>query len=198
MDAQIHVGRKTLSSEKHGISEMSLRQASNGHLLMPLWELPDDWNVGEVHLEEVAHDESSHESQPEEHEPNHLPTAASPHESAVQRAEDSRAASPMGGSPKAKNTPGKKGPVKEGDKNKNKWGKRDKGITMNDKRSALQHVAKNTKKGMVDIQEMKESLKTIFGGTTSAEITHAFIAYRPRLERIPKKKPEKLTCYVPW
>ena len=44
MDAQIHVGRKTLSSEKHGISEMSLRQASNGHLLMPLWELPDDWN----------------------------------------------------------------------------------------------------------------------------------------------------------
>ena len=190
MDAQIHVGRKTLSSEKHGISEMSLRQASNGHLLMPLWELPDDWNVGEVHLEEKAHDESSHESQPEEHEPNHLPTAASPHESAVQRAEDSRAASPMGGSPKAKNTPGKNSPVKEGDKNKNKWGKRDKGITMNDKRSALQHVAKNTKKGMVDIQEMKESLKTIFGGTTSAEITHAFIAYRPRLERIPIKAGE--------
>ena len=153
MDAQIHVGRKMLSSEKHGISEMPLRQTSNGHLLMPLWELPDDWNVGEVHLEEVEHEESSHGSQPEEHEPNHLPTAASPQESAVPRAEDSRAASPMGGSPKAKNTP-----------SKNKWGKRDKGVTMNDKRSALQHVAKNTKKGMVDIQEMVESLKTVFGG----------------------------------
>ena len=43
MEAQLNLGRKTLTSKKHGLSEMMLRQASNGHLLMPLWNLPDDW-----------------------------------------------------------------------------------------------------------------------------------------------------------
>ena len=40
MEAQLNLGRKTLTSKKHGLNEMMLRQASNGHLLMPLWNLP--------------------------------------------------------------------------------------------------------------------------------------------------------------
>ena len=36
-------------------------------------------------------------------------------------------------------------------------------VTRNDQRSALQHIAKNTTKGMVDLEIMSEPLKTIFG-----------------------------------
>ena len=40
MKASLDLGATTLSSEKHGIQNMKLGQAANGHLLMPL--LPDD------------------------------------------------------------------------------------------------------------------------------------------------------------
>ena len=52
------------------------------------------------------------------------------------------------------------------------------------------HVAKNTKRGMVDAAAMHEPLRTIFGKIVD-EITYAFIAYRPRLERMPHAASEK-------
>ena len=57
--------------------------------------------------------------------------------------------------------PNRPGPIGYGDKTKGRKYKT--GITMNDKRSALQHVAKNTKQGMVDVAAMHEPLRTIFG-----------------------------------
>lgn len=57
-------------------------------------------------------------------------------------------------------------------------------VTRNDQRSALQHIAKNTTQGMVDLEIMSEPLKTILG-SCSSEIKYAFVVYKPKLERIP-------------
>ena len=184
MNAQIHLGDKTLTSEKHGIQNMALRQATNGHLLMPLWELPQDWSPEEVHLEEVESDVC----QPN-HEPNQPPTATAARiEPAVIDDEDSCSDQNPSNSEPVGKTSNSQGPIGYGDKTK-----RDKcksGITMNDKRSALQHIAKNTKRGMVDVTAMHDPLRKIFGNVFS-EISHAFIAYRPRLERMPHAASDK-------
>ena len=187
MNAQIHLGNKTLTSEKHGIRDMALRQATNGHLLMPLWELPQDWSPEEIHLEEVESDVCQQDQI--EHEPNQSPTAAAARiETAVIDDEDSCSDRIPANNPSVGNKPNSSGPIVSGDKTRGKKSKV--GITMNDKRSALQHIAKNTKRGMVDVAAMHEPLRTIFGKVFD-EITHAFIAYRPRLERMPYVASEK-------
>ena len=179
MEAQLNLGRKTLTSKKHGLSEMMLRQASNGHLLMPLWNLPDDWEP-EVQLEESMPAFSNGTMVPNEdliyhdNEPNVDDATAKPrneqrHCDVKDCAATKRVDHPQSGA---------------GISPKNKRGNGDKRPTRNDKRSALQHIAKNTKKGMVDLIGMKDSLKIIFG-EDSHEIKHAYVAYRPRLERIP-------------
>jgi len=48
----------------------------------------------------------------------------------------------------------------------------------------FQHIAKNTKNGVVDVQRFQEELKTIYG-ISGSEVSHAMIAYKPKLERIP-------------
>ena len=156
-----------------------LRQASNGHLLMPLWNLPDDWEP-EVQLEESMPAFSNGTMVPNEdliyhdNEPNVDDATAKPrneqrHCDVKDCAATKRVDHPQSGA---------------GISPKNKRGDGDKRPTRNDKRSALQHIAKNTKKGMVDLIGMKDSLKIIFG-EDSHEIKHAYVAYRPRLERIP-------------
>eukprot|EP00435_Cladocopium_sp_Y103_P055859 s19_g18.t1 len=179
MNAQLDLGAKTLTSEKHGISGMVLRQASNGHLLMPLWQLPDEWTP-EINLEE--HEPvGSETAEIEIHEPNAATTAT---QRRVQFCPNAKDCSPDAGG-KSDNE-GNKTPVKIN--LKGSWAKgRSNGsstITRNDRRSALQHIAKHTKKGLVDLEAMTKPLKTLFG-ECSHEIKYAFIAYRPKLERMP-------------
>ena len=168
MDANVHVGRKTLTSEKHGMHQVQLRQASNGHLLMPLWNLPQEWKPLEVNFEEVAADDD--ESPVATHEPNDDEPPAIP----------SPASSPSSSQDCAETKPGE---VRTKRKVMFKTDEKQ-GVTQNDQRSALQHIAKNTKKGQVDVKAMKDSLQRIFGDCVD-EIAHAYVAYRPRLERIP-------------
>ena len=140
--------------------------------------MPQDWSPEEIHLEEVESDVCQHE-QPE-HEPNQPPTAAAAHiEPAVTEDEDSCSdRNPPRNETVGKN-PNSPGPIGDGDKTKGR--KHKTGIAMNDKRSALQHVAKTTKRGMVDVATkrgivdvaaMHERLRTIFGKAVD-EITCA-------------------------
>ena len=181
MNAQLDLGAKTLTSLKHGISGMVLRQASNGHLLMPLWHLPDEWKPEEIHLEE--HDPVGSETAENEiYEPNDTETTATQrHVQFCPEAKDCNSDAVGKSSNEGNNTPEKinlKGSWAKGKRN-------EKGrITRNDQRSALQHIAKHTKKGLVDLEAMNIRLKTLFG-TCSQEIKYAFIAYRPKLERMP-------------
>ena len=160
MSAQLDLGAKTLTSMKHGISGMVLRQASNGHLLLPLWHLPEEWTPGEINLEEHEHVESE-TAENEIYEPNDKETTATQRH--VQFCPNAKAchSDDVG---KSSN---------EGDKNpekinlKGSWAKgkqwERKRVTQNDQRSALQHIAKQTKKGLVDLEAMTKPLKTLFG-----------------------------------
>eukprot|EP00438_Fugacium_kawagutii_P012099 Skav209448 [mRNA] locus=scaffold2199:144696:152896:- [translate_table: standard] len=162
MEAEIHLGDKTLSSMKHGIRNMRLQQATNGHLLMPLWNLPSDWQSEEVQLEEVRDQQVN--SSPETNEPNTtMPSPPPPH-------------------PEVQPTPKDRAMGTGNDRVT-----RNKSITIfiPDAKSALQHIAKHTKRCVVDLKELRDSLRVLYGEDAS-QITHAFVAYRPRLERIPE------------
>ena len=65
-------------------------------------------------------------------------------------------------------------------------------ITDTDRRRLLQHIVKNTRKGIVNVDRFREELVTIFG-SIGHDITSAFVAYKPRLERIP---PEASTHHL--
>ena len=47
MEAIIDLKNRTISSKKHGLDCAPLRQASNGHLLLPLCEPPHDLEIGQ-------------------------------------------------------------------------------------------------------------------------------------------------------
>ena len=138
MDAKLDLGRQTISSAKRDMRDVPLRQAPNGHLLLPLLELPADLAVSE----EIAHAE--HETNETKNEPNtcSVPT----------RTQDS--------SPKNKR------------------------ITTSDRRRILRRMVKNTRQGKVNVERFQSDLQQLFGGR-GLDITHCFVAYRPRLERIP-------------
>ena len=59
-----------------------------------------------------------------------------------------------------------------------------KGSNVRNRKQLLQHIAKNTRQGIVNIERFRQQLIGMVGAR-AAECTHAFIAYRPRLERIP-------------
>ena len=151
MKAKLDLEHLTITSEKHGLKDVPLRQAANGHLLMPIVQLPSELspctapkNVSSlVVLEEVEE---------EEHEPN----AQSPEHFAV-ACEDPPVTPPS----------------------------HPKKITTSDRRRALQHVVKNTRKGVVNVSRFRKELEVIYGKRGS-DIVHALVAYNPRLERIPE------------
>ena len=58
--------------------------------------------------------------------------------------------------------------------------------STSDRRKAFQHIAKNTKNGVVDVVQHAADLKVLFG-SESHRIEHAHVAYKPRLERVPKE-----------
>lgn len=56
--------------------------------------------------------------------------------------------------------------------------------TLCDIRRAFQHVVKNTKRGIVDLETFQKQIDIICEDSNSTT-THAFVAYKPRLERMP-------------
>lgn len=52
------------------------------------------------------------------------------------------------------------------------------------RKQLLQHIVKNTRKGVVNLERFRNDLIGLFG-SRAAECVHALVAYKPRLERIP-------------
>ena len=53
------------------------------------------------------------------------------------------------------------------------------------RKKALQRIVKNTRQGIVNMRRFHEELKIVFGDRAH-ECKQCFVAYRPRLERIPE------------
>ena len=62
--------------------------------------------------------------------------------------------------------------------------------TVCDQKRSLQHIVKNTRKGVVNVNRFRNELTIIFGESAS-KIDQAFVAYRPRLARIPTEAESK-------
>ena len=81
MKACIDLGNKSITSEPHGMHNTPLRQAANGHFLMPLYEIPEDLHVEESQLAEtmIRADVCLHHHEPnEDADPANSPTPSEP------------------------------------------------------------------------------------------------------------------------
>ena len=166
MKAKLDLGQKSITSEHHGMFNVPLRQAANGHFLMPLYEIPNDFHVEESQLAESMIRADAQPCQPE-YEPNDAEAAETPTPS----------------EPLQSPGPSEDQCVVEIKRDKGKPTKNGK-ITTGDRRRAFQHIAKNTKNGIVDVQKFQEEFKIIYGNS-GLEVSHAMIAYKPKLERVP-------------
>ncbi|CAL1138301.1 unnamed protein product [Cladocopium goreaui] len=84
MKACIDLGNKSITSEPHGMFNTPLRQAANGHFLMPLYEIPEDLHVEESQLAEtmIRADVCLHQHEPnDDADPADSPTPSVPMES---------------------------------------------------------------------------------------------------------------------
>ena len=171
MQACLDLGRKTITSVPHNMHGVPLKQASNGHFVLPLFDeskrrdvVPTQPNVNEPNDDDS--DESVLEVSPPMPPPEHQPKDHG--STKVQFLESAAAKSPQKG--------------KMGTKQNSKH---DNGPPSTvDRRRAFQHIAKNTKHGVVEISNFQSELNMLFG-SVSGEITHAHVAYRPKLERVP-------------
>ena len=145
MKAQLDMGRHTITSDKHELYDVPLRQASNGHLLLPLVTQEPDLTIDHEECAQAEH-------YIETNEPNPCPE----HSTSPLHSQD-------------------QGPISSCSPKK---------VTTSDRRRTLQHIVKNTRKGVVNVERFRSELITIFG-KKGQEICHAFVAYRPRLERMP-------------
>ena len=171
MQACLDLGRKTITSVPHNMHGVPLKQASNGHFVLPLFDeskrrdvVPTQPNVNEPNDDDS--DESVLEVSPPMPPPEHQPKDHG--STKVQFLESAAAKSPQ---------KGKMGTEQNS--------KHDNGPPSTvDRRRAFQHIAKNTKHGVVEISNFQSELNMLFG-SVSGEITHAHVAYRPKLERLP-------------
>ena len=146
MQARLDLGKLTITSEKHELFDAPLRQASNGHLLLPLMVQQPEFATNEecAHAEHLVETNEPNTNQSPEH--SHCPS----------HFQDQGCQKPP---------------------NKGR-------VTVSDRRKTLQHVVKNTRRGIVNVDRFKSELVMIFG-KKAHDISHAFVAYRPRLERMP-------------
>ena len=157
MQASLDLGRRTITSLKHGFDDVPLMQAANGHLLLPLHAQASDWD--------------SHEIDRNEPKPNALRVDLVDPDVGVPDVRNADGASEV---PEAETVCPQ--PVVE---------KRPRPrVTDVDRKRAMQHMAKNTTDGIIDLQGHQQSLQVLFG-TKGSDIVHGFVAYRPRKERIP-------------
>ena len=162
MGAVLNLAALTFTSIKHGMQEVPLRQATNGHILLPLLEPQVEYAV--------IVDDGSEPPSEEYHEPDPmLPAPASqslPIDPPVScQTEEKSMKNPTASSR---------------DRSVNQR------VSSTDRRRAMQHIVKNTRKGIVNVDRFRDELKQIFGYRGSL-IDHAFVAYQPRLERIPQE-----------
>ena len=175
MEATLDMGKGTITSKKHNMVNFPLKRASNGHFLLPFCEIPSEFQPdvskrsADVSLADTgdmpsdlsepmssSDDDSREAGRADTNEPNDAAPAA-----AEQRHEPTEVSTKV-----AKTCAPKRGD------------------NVRSRKQLLQHIAKNTRQGIVNVERFREQLIGIVGAR-AAECTHAFIAYRPRLERVP-------------
>ena len=168
MQACLDLGKKTITSVPHDMHDVPLRQAANGHFVLPLYEAQPDFQAAEndqMVVDDVAPEEEEHQN----NEPNDDDVSSNePLETEL---------------PPPSHSPEDHGSTKV--QNNLKGISKPGRISNGDRRRAFQHVAKNTKNGHVDVAQFSQELAVIFG-KDAKDITEVQIAYKPRLERIPK------------
>ena len=166
MEANLDMGKGTISSTKHGMKDVPLKRAANGHFLLPFCD------------------------EPSEFEPTYPPSS----KSADVDIYDATDGSPDVVSMSESETVGSESAVPSNEPNdkaaedattSSSMERRDKPPCRRTRKQVLQHVVKNTRKGVVNVDRFRNELVQLFGSRAS-ECTHAYVAYRPRLERIPE------------
>ena len=182
MGAVIDTGNATLTSVKHGMHEAPLRRASNGHFLLPLHPEVSELDVQQV---SIAHDVPQEMSEHNQNEPN---MNRPEHEWMDQAAGDEQSVPETGHSSALEEVNPQTEHLEEQPPRVLSQGPKVPKTkpTRLDVRRAFQHVAKNTKNGIVDLGSFQDETNLIFDCENSGQICHVFVAYRPRLERIPK------------
>ena len=161
MGAVLNLGKRTITSEKHGYHDTPLMQAANGHLLLPLVAPSSEWSPIESKYEPKPHSVD-----------------------VVAETDCHQDCQEMTSNPVTSCEPEVKARVPTSS-HARKAGHTHSRNTVSDKQRSLQHIARNTKNGQVDVDTMRDELCCIFG-SVGLEISHAFIAYRPKKERVPE------------
>jgi len=164
MEANLDMGKGTISSAKHGVKDVPLKHAANGHFLLPFCDEPSEFEPTCPRSEQSA---GVAITDADDGSPDVVPVSESEtagSESAVPSNEPNDAANATTSS---------------------SMERRDKPPCRRTKKQVLQHVVKNTRKGVVNVHRFRNELVQLFGSRAS-KCTHAFLAYRPRLERIPE------------
>ena len=181
MEAIIDTGKGTITSRKHKMFKVPLRRASNGHFLLPLHPEISELEVQHVspatdYIDDVKDEVEKYE--PNEEIPQSTSVPATGLEEQSVSEENTLQEPPCKSEPCAAESSGPHVRRKTSKTN----------TTPIDVRRAFQHIAKNTTTGIVDLRSFKDDLDLIFEGVSPKRpITHAFVAYRPRLERIPEE-----------
>ena len=143
---------------------MKLSCSANGHLLLPICPAQDDFEIQPCETDEPNDEDTSDTSEAivsPAHHSDETATVPEPH--ALPVMEDRSNLKPS--------TPCQ--PVNNHRK-----------VTEGDRKRSFETMFKNTKNGVVDIAEDKDDLIQIYGAS-GGQIWHAFVGYKPRLERIP-------------
>ena len=152
MQATLDLGRMTITSSKHGMQDVPLKQAANGHLLLSLVPQVAEW-------ETVLNDSNEYEPNPHEAQAMDRESISADLEHHQDLRGQDMTKSNVSSVPKMEPTPC-------------------------DFRRAFQTVCKHTKGGNVDCTLFHAELSQLFL-CDEKQVVHAFVAYKPRLERIP-------------
>ena len=152
MEANLDMGKGTISSAKHGVKDVPWKHAANGHFLLPFCDEPSEFEPTCPRSEQSA---GVAITDADDGSPDVVPVSESEtagSESAVPSNEPNDAANATTSS---------------------SMERRDKPPCRRTKKQVLQHVVKNTRKGVVNVHRFRNELVQLFGSRAS-KCTHAF------------------------
>ena len=164
MEAILDLQHHTITSAKHEMHQVPLRQASNDHLLMPLCPTETDLEVAQCSLQSCPMDPMSQD---------HRLCTSEVNNEVPDNDSQSMVVNPS------------EGPIiPEVDRHHRHSQKTVSKTSPLDRKRAFQTIVKNTKNGIVDVELYKEQLSVIYPEGSAS--VYAATAYRPKKERVPK------------
>eukprot|EP00438_Fugacium_kawagutii_P033822 Skav235831 [mRNA] locus=scaffold1931:222076:230114:- [translate_table: standard] len=170
MQATLDMGKCTITSPKHSMKDVPLKRASNGHFLLPFCEVPSDFQpVDQDFTKYVSLTTAGDMPSDVDASDAHPIVIGNTHQEEHNEPNDDAPAAPVQRPDSDEQTCHREYQVDKRLKNR---------------KQILQHIVKNTRKGIVNVDRFRQQLINLIGAR-AAECTHAFVAYRPRLERVP-------------